>query len=198
MGLADDTLVVFTSDNGQMPGASVATPLRAGKGYLYEGGIRVPMMMRWPGHVRAGAVEATPAIAMDLAPTFLSAAGVDHEPDAFDGEDLLPVATGRGPLPRDALFVHYPHYCYHGKNDMASVVRLRDLKYIHHWDNDEHELYDLARDLGEQHNLCAERPGDVAALRARLQAWLAETGAELPRPYESIAADELPGKKRVR
>lgn len=76
LGLADDTLVVFTSDNGQMPGSSVADPLRGAKGHLHEGGIRVPMMMRWPGRVRAGAVESTPAIAMDFAPTFLDAAGV--------------------------------------------------------------------------------------------------------------------------
>ena len=197
-GLRENTLVVFTSDNGQMPGASVADPLRAGKGYLYEGGIRVPMMMRWPGHCRAGAVDNTPTISMDFAPTFLAAAGVAYDPSCFDGENLLSVASGNGSLQRDAVFLHYPHYCYHGKNDMGSIVRIGDLKYIHHWDNDDHELYDLDADLGERDNLYARRPGVAEQMRTRLEAWLVETEAQLPRPYQSIPASELPGKKRVR
>jgi len=195
-GVADETLVVFTSDNGQMPGASVADPLRAAKGYLYEGGIRVPMIVRWPGRVRAGAVEATPAISMDFAPTFLEAAGVPYDPGAFDGVSLLGLAERGAALPRDAIYLHYPHYCYHGKNHMGSVVRRGDLKYIHHYDDDEHELYDLAADLGERRNLAARRPRDVAALRAQLDAWLQDVGAQLPRAYADIPADELPGKKR--
>lgn len=196
MNLDSNTLVVFTSDNGQMPGASVATPLRAGKGYLYEGGIRVPMMMRWPNRIRAGCTESSPAISMDFAPTFLAAAGVPYEREEFDGESLLALASGQQALHRDAIFLHYPHYCYHGENDMASVVRCGDLKYIHHWDNDEHELYDLASDLGEQKNLYAAEGAAVAVLRARLLAWLDATHAELPRAYDSIPAEELPGTKR--
>lgn len=196
MGLASDTLVVFTSDNGQMPGASVADPLRAAKGYLYEGGIRVPMMIRWPGRVRAGAVESTPAISMDFAPTFLDAAGIDCEPDEFDGESLLPVAAGTGELERDAIYVHYPHYSYHGRNDMGSVVRAGSYKYIHHYDNDDHELFDLSSDIGEKVNLRDDMPDKVAELRGKLEAWLAATGAELPRPYADIPAAELPGRKR--
>ncbi len=195
-GIADDTLVVFTSDNGQMPGGSVADPLRAAKGYLYEGGIRVPMILRWPGRVRAGAVEATPAISMDFAPTFLEAAGVPFTEDAFDGVSLLPLAE-RGEAPaRAAVYVHYPHYAYHGDNHMGSVIRRGDLKYIHHYDDDEHELYDLAADLGERDNLIDRRPADAAALRQQLLAWLSEVGAQTPRPYDDIPASELPGKKR--
>jgi len=194
--LASNTLVVFTSDNGQMPGASVADPLRAAKGYLYEGGIRVPMMIRWPGRIRAGAVESTPAISMDFAPTFLDAAGIEYAADEFDGESLLPVAAGTGSLQRDAIYLHYPHYCYHGKNDMGSVIRCGDWKYIHHYDNDDHELFDLRSDIGEQVNLCDREPARVAELRSRLMAWLEATGAELPRLYGSIPATELPGRKR--
>lgn len=197
LGLADDTLVVFTSDNGQMPGASVADPLRGAKGHLYEGGIRVPMMLRWPGHVRAGAVAATPAIAMDFAPTFLAAAGVPFAPDEFDGVDLLPVTTGSGAVARDALYWHYPHYAYHGDNHMASAVRAGRWKYIHHYDDGAHELYDLEADLGERNNLCAAEPERTAALRTQLMEWLAATGAELPRRYADIPADELPGTKRA-
>ena len=198
MNLATNTLVVFTSDNGQMPGASVADPLRAGKGYLYEGGIRVPLLMRWPGHIRAGAVEATPAISMDFAPTFLDAAGIDYTAGEFDGESLLPVASGEGPSQRDAIYLHYPHYCYHGENDMGSVVRSGDYKYIHHYDNDDHELFDLKTDLGEKVNLYRTEPAKAAELHAKLMAWLASTGAELPRRYADIPAEELPGRKRSR
>lgn len=194
--LASNTLVVFTSDNGQMPGASVADPLRAAKGYLYEGGIRVPMMMRWPGRVRSGAVERTPGISMDFVPTFLDAAGVAYSSSDFDGESLLPLASGTRPLERDAIYWHYPHYCYHGKNDMASVVRSGDYKYIHHYDNEDHELFDLESDIGEQHNLFATMPQKAAALRSKLMAWLISTDAALPRPYVDIPAAELPGKKR--
>ena len=195
-GVCDETLVVFTSDNGQMPGASVADPLRAAKGYLYEGGIRVPMIVRWPGRVRAGAVEPTPAISMDFAPTFLDAAGVPYDRGAFDGVSLLPLVERAEVPDRGAIYLHYPHYSYHGDNHMGSVVRRGDLKYIHHYDDDAHELYDLAADLGERRNLAAERPADVAALRAELTAWLEAVGAQLPRPYAEIPAGELPGTKR--
>ena len=195
-GVDDETLVVFTSDNGQMPGASVADPLRAAKGYLYEGGIRVPMIVRWPGRVRAGAVEATPAISMDFAPTFLEAAGVPFDAAAFDGVSLLPLVERGETLGRDALCWHYPHYAYHGRNHLGSVIRRGSLKYIHHYDDDAHELYDLAVDLGERDNLAAARPDDVAALRAQLTTWLDRVGAQFPRRYADIPANELPGRKR--
>ncbi|MGC6487924.1 MAG: sulfatase [Planctomycetota bacterium] len=195
-GIADETLVVFTSDNGQMPGASVADPLRAAKGYLYEGGIRVPMIVRWPGRVPAGAVEATPAVSMDFAPTFLEAAGVPFDDGAFDGVSLLPLIARGEPLGREAIYVHYPHYSYHGRNHMGSVIRRGDLKYIHHYDDDAHELYDLADDIGERDNLAAARPAAAAALRAQLEDWLARVGAQLPRPYGAVPEGELPGTKR--
>jgi arylsulfatase A len=196
MRLSSNTLVVFTSDNGQMPGSSVADPLRAAKGYLYEGGIRVPMMMRWPGHIKAGAVDATPAISMDFAPTFLDAAGLDYAAQQFDGVSLLPVALGKGTLRRDALYWHYPHYCYHGANDMGSVVRCGNYKYIHHYDNHDHELFNLKTDIGETNNLYGTESAKAAELKAKLMAWLTATHAQLPRLYADIPAAELPGRKR--
>lgn len=197
MKLSSNTLVVFTSDNGQMPGSSVADPLREAKGYLYEGGIRVPMMMRWPGRIRAGVVDSTPAISMDFAPTFLEAAGIDYATNDFDGRSLLSVASGQGPLKREALYWHYPHYCYHGKNDMGSVIRCGNYKYIHHYDNDDHELFDLKADIGETMNLIDQDPAKTAELKAKLMAWLKETDAQLPRLYRNIPAAELPGRKRL-
>lgn len=198
MNLTSNTLVVFTSDNGQMPGASTADPLRAAKGYLYEGGIRVPLMIRWPGHIRAAAVDSTPAISMDFAPTFLEAAGIEYAAEEFDGESLLGVASGTASLDRDAIYVHFPHYCYHGNNNMGSIVRSGDFKYIHHYDNDDHELFDLRNDLGEKVNLYSTRPGKAAELRVKLMDWLKSTQAQLPRLYQDIPADELPGKKHAR
>ncbi|MCP4456134.1 MAG: sulfatase [Planctomycetes bacterium] len=197
MKLSENTLVVFTSDNGQMPGSSVADPLRDAKGYLYEGGIRVPMMMRWPGHIRAGVVDATPTISMDFAPTFLEAAGIKYGAQDFDGQSLLPVASGQGMLARDALYWHYPHYCYHGMNDMGSVIRCGNYKYIHHYDNDDHELFNLKTDIGEAVNLIREEPIRAAELKAKLMAWLKATDAQLPRFYVDIPAAELPGRKRA-
>lgn len=196
-GLTSKTLVVFTSDNGQMPGASVARPLRAAKGYLYEGGIRVPMMMRWPGQVRAGAVEKTPAISMDFVPTFLEAAGVPFDASSVDGVSLLALAQRGTALARDAIYLHFPHYAYHGRNHMGSVVRRGRYKYIHHYDDDAHELFDLERDLGERVNLAAREPALVAELRVDLLAWLERCQAAKPRPYGAIPARELPGKKRA-
>ncbi|MEE2888299.1 MAG: sulfatase [Planctomycetota bacterium] len=197
MGLSSNTLVVFTSDNGQMPGASTADPLRAAKGYLYEGGIRVPLMMRWPGRIRAGAVDATPAISMDFAPTFLEAAGVDYAAADFDGESLLGVASGRQPMHRDAIYVHFPHYSYHGRNNMGAVIRCGDYKYIHHFDNQDHELFNLGEDIGETVNLRSREPAKAAELKAKLMAWLKSTGAQLPRLYQDIPAAELPGRKHA-
>jgi arylsulfatase A-like enzyme len=197
MSLSENTLVVFTSDNGQMPGSSVADPLRAAKGYLYEGGIRVPMIMRWPGHIRAGAVDATPAISMDFAPTFLDAARIDYAAHEFDGTSLLPAASGQGALDRDALYWHYPHYSYHGMNDMGSVIRCGNYKYIHHYDNEDHELFNLKTDIGETVNLYSKEPARAAELKAKLMAWLNATDAQLPRLYADIPAAELPGRKRT-
>jgi arylsulfatase A-like enzyme len=197
MSLSENTLVVFTSDNGQMPGSSVADPLRSAKGYLYEGGIRVPMIMRWPGHIRAGAVDATPAISMDFAPTFLDAARIDYAAHEFDGTSLLPAASGQGALDRDALYWHYPHYSYHGMNDMGSVIRCGNYKYIHHYDNEDHELFNLKTDIGETVNLYSKEPARAAELKAKLMAWLSATDAQLPRLYADIPAAELPGRKRT-
>ncbi|MGE0144188.1 MAG: sulfatase [Planctomycetota bacterium] len=195
--LASNTLVVFTSDNGQMPGASVADPLRGAKGHLHEGGIRVPLIVRWPGRVPAGVVEATPVVSMDFAPTFLSAAGVSSESGDFDGVDLSPILFCAAELERDALFWHFPHYAYHGRNHMGGAVRSGRWKYIHHYDDEHHELYDLHADIGESRNLHAIEPARAAVLRERLFGWLAETGAAMPRPYDEIPADELPGTKRT-
>ena len=135
---------------GALDSVADTRPLRMAKGYLYEGGIRVPMMVRWPGAVAPGSRTATPAISTDLFATVLEAAGVPL-PAGYpgDGESLVPVLTGDGSLARDALFFHYPNYAWHRSNRLGGAIRVGDKKLIERFDDGSVELYDLAADLGE-------------------------------------------------
>jgi arylsulfatase A-like enzyme len=188
-GIADRTVVIFTSDNGGLsvkegpntPSTSNA-PLRDGKGYLHEGGIRVPLIVRWPGVVKPGATCSVPVSGQDLFPTILVAAGLMPPADApIDGESLVPLLKGEGSLKRDALFWHYPHYSNQGGKP-GGAVRRGDLKLIESYEDGRVELYDLAHDLGERHDLAAERPDDAARLRTRLADWRRSVDAQMPRP----------------
>ena len=182
-GRADNTLVIFTSDNGGWSGPADNAPLRAGKGYLYEGGLRVPLIVRWPGVVEPGRVSAVPAIGTDLFPTVLAAAGLELGADALvDGVDLGPVLRGADALERDALYWHAPNYAWHGDNRLGSAIRMGEHKLIHRFADDSIELYDLANDLAEQHDLSEQQPERAAALLARLEAWRADCDASLPTP----------------
>ena len=186
LGLADDTLVVFTSDNGPFLGVTEVQPLREGKGYLYEGGIRVPMLARWPGKIPAGSVSAEPVITTDLFPTFLAAAGLAPAPGTpLDGEDITPILTGSGRLRRDALFFHYPNYAFHGGNRLGSAVRVGPYKLIERFDDGSVELYHLASDLSESQNIASAEPEVAARLRARLAAWRSSVDAAMPKRRES-------------
>ncbi|MEZ4699157.1 MAG: sulfatase [Rhodothermales bacterium] len=187
LGLAEETLVIFTSDNGAYGGVADLAPLRGAKGHLYEGGLRVPLIVRWPGKIPAGTVSPEPVVSMDFYPTILEAAGLAPAPDRpLDGESLLPILTRSGPLRRDALFFHYPNYAFHGENRLGGAVREGDYKLIEHYDDGSVELYRLSDDLGEQRDLSADMPEKAAALRSRLDAWLVASGARMPVP---IAAD---------
>lgn len=181
--LADDTLVVFTSDNGPFGGVGDARPLRADKGHLYEGGIRVPLIVRWPGRIKGGVVSEEPVILTDFYPTFLEAAGLQPRKEyPGDGESLLPVLTGTGELQRDALFWHYPNFAFHRDNRLGSAIRVGDYKLIEFFADETVELYNLREDLGESRNLAPEEPERVAKLLGRLRAWRAASGAQLPTP----------------
>jgi arylsulfatase A-like enzyme len=181
--ISDETFVVFTSDNGPFGGVGDARPLRADKGHLYEGGIRVPLIVRWPGRVKAGTTCAEPVILTDFHPTLLEVAGLEPGvDDPGDGESLLPLLTGTGPLRRDALFWHFPNFAFHRANRLGSAIRIGDHKLIHFFDHDEVELYNLRQDLSETRNLAGEKPAVAASMLARLDAWRKESGAALPRP----------------
>ena len=183
--IEEETFVVFTSDNGPFGGVGDARPLRGDKGHLYEGGIRVPLIVRWPGKVAAGTVREDPVILTDFYPTLLEVAGLKtrkHYPG--DGESLLPLLTDKGDLERDAIFWHYPNFAFHRDNRLGSAIRMGDYKLIEFFDRNEVELYNLREDLGEKKNLAGVDAGRVQEMRKRLSRWREKSGARMPRPRE--------------
>lgn len=186
-GLDDNTWIIFTSDNGGLStlfteGAPTANgPLRAGKGWCYEGGIRVPLVVYGPGLQSRGKVVDTPVVSMDYFTTMLSLAGIDHEPN--DGVDLSPLLLMDKDIQRDELFWHYPHY--HGSGwKPGSAIRLGDWKLIHYYENDSVELFNLAVDPKEESNLVFDSPDRTEELFKRLRQRLTETGAMFPERRE--------------
>ena len=180
-GQKDNTLVIFTSDNGALISVADTRPLRKGKGYLYEGGIRVPMLVRWPGRIQPGARSGTPVLSTDLFETILAATGVGV-PDGYqgDGESILPVLTGSGKLERDAIHFHYPNYAWHRSNRLGGAIRAGDYKLIERFADGSVELFNLAEDLGEKHDIAAKMPDVARDLKARLAAWRKRVGAAMP------------------
>ncbi len=193
LGLATNTVVVFTSDNGGLatregpntPATSNA-PLRNGKGYLHEGGLRVPLLVRWPGMFAAGTVVNTPVISMDLFPTVTELAGLQVT-GKFDGVSLVPLLKGQGGITRDAIYWHYPHYANQVRSPEAPVgggpgaaMRSGDWKLIQHFESGRHELYDLSKDIGEADNLADAMPAMVEAMGKQLHAWQNSVKAQWP------------------
>lgn len=190
LGVADNTLVILTSDNGgyinKFDGMQVTdnTPLRSGKGSLYEGGIRVPAIIRWPGVTRPGADSDVPISSIDYYRTILSVAGLPGDREynrAVDGIDLTPVLRDPDHVPdRAALYFHYPHY--YATTSPVSALRVGHWKLLRYYEDSRAELYNLEDDLGERRNLAGEKPEIAAALTERLEAWWAQMGAQHPSP----------------
>ena len=186
MGLSDDTVVIFFSDNGGLstkpkmgPGSN--SPLRAGKGWLYEGGIREPTIVRAPGVTKPGSVSDQPVVSMDFFPTMLELAGLPLKPNLHaDGRSLLPELTGkkRKPIP---LYWHYPHY--HGSNwKPGASIRDGDWKLIKFYDHEKVELYNLKKDPSEKKDLAKKNPARAKELEYKLIAWQKQMKAKLPEP----------------
>ena len=179
-----------------------SAPLRANKGAYYEGGIRVPLIVKWPGVAKAGHVSAEPVISTDLYPTCLAAAGLPARPNQhIDGRNLQPLLTGGATLGRPAIFWHFPHYNDHPHSVPSGVIRQGPWKLIETFDPEGLELYNLADDLGEQRNLAAAQPARVAELRRALDAWRLEVGAEMMRPnpdYDPNVQAPQKGKKKAK
>jgi uncharacterized sulfatase len=186
--LTESTLVVFTSDNGGLQlrsrhdmryiRASWNHPLREGKGTLYEGGLRIPAIVRWPGSIDGDRISGEIIISTDLYPTLAEVAGVsiDHE---IEGTSLLPYLIQSEGIDRETLHWHYPHYHI---GMPGGVIREGDYKLIEYFETGEVELYNLKEDPGESHNLASELPGKAEELRQKLQSWRVENNAQMPSP----------------
>jgi arylsulfatase A-like enzyme len=197
LGIGDRTIVVFVSDNGGLStlangGTGSPTsnlPLRAGKGWLYEGGIRSPLIVKWPGVTEPGTVIDEPAITNDLFPTLLEMAQVPLS-IAFEGdaESLAPLLRGAEALDRNALYWHFPHY--HGSgNTPTGAVRAGDYKLIEWFEDGRVELYNLAADVGEATNLATQMPEKTEQLLGMLRAWRQRVEARMPTPNPDWSAE---------
>ena len=183
LGLRDNTLVFFTSDNGGLSTSegwpTSNLPLRGGKGWMYEGGIREPFLVRWPSVIKPGSIVNTPVSSPDIFPTLLEVANVTRTPgQTLDGLSLVPVFRGEG-LQERPLFWHYPHYGNQG-GAPAAAIRSGDWKLIWWFEDDRFELFNLAKDLGETTNLIAPESARAHALQLELQAWQKEVAAKMP------------------
>jgi len=195
--LADNTLVIFTSDNGGLELRNITenAPLRAGKGSSYEGGVRVPMIVRWPKAKRNLKTLDEPVITMDVFATVANVLGTGGTKDYHqDGANFLPLLEGNTEaLDREALFWHYPHY-HPGGASPYSAVRQGNYKLIEFHEDQHLELYDLEKDIGEENNLIAEVPEVANDLYNQLEAWRKQLNAQMPLSnpqYDSIKAEEF-------
>lgn len=209
--LAEKTLVIFASDNGGVGGYRAAgipkagditdnAPLRGGKGMLYEGGVRVPFIFRWPGRIKPGTLSDEPIISVDLHPTLLALSGAPApEGQPLDGLNLLPLLYGETKtLRRDALYWHFPGYLGAGagawRTTPAGAVRVGDYKLLEFFEDGRLELYNVREDVGQKHDLAKEKPDMVRDLHAKLLAW--REAVKAPMPAKRAAANtKLSGAK---
>ncbi len=188
--LSENTVVIFTSDNGGLHvrewkrevKATQNDPLRAGKGYLYEGGIREPLIVRWPGVVKQGVVCTNAMTSVDYFPTLLEIAGVKiPENQIIDGQSILPLLKGTLSTKPRELYWHYPHYPNQGGSP-GGAIREGDFKLIDFYEDGHWELYNLRDDVGEKNNLASVMPEKAYQLATKLDVWRRNVGAEMPLP----------------
>ena len=205
--LTENTLVLFLSDNGGLTRVWFNDPLRGGKGQLYEGGIRVPLIARWPNHIEAGTTNSTPVHVVDLFPTFMELVGGQSQPDQIlDGVSFLPLLQGKK-ITREAIYSHHPEYVVAFAKTPCSMIRKRNYKLIHYFGDyldpegcepkahslsgrfilgARTELFDLAKDPGETRDLAAALPEITKELMADLQSWWNDTDAKMPTPNPNM------------
>lgn len=197
-GLAENTIVIFFSDNGGMSAANFGnpkrqvpeskldgaystsnSPLRGAKGWLYEGGIRVPMIVKWPGRGNKGAVCQEPVISTDFYPAILEMAGLPAMPNQHvDGVSFVPALKGE-PFERKAIYWHFPHYSNHGMQSPGGAIRLGDYKLLEYFENNTVQLFNLKADPSEQKDLSRSQPKKAAELLKMLRAWRQEVSAQM-------------------
>jgi len=182
LGIADNTAILFTSDNGGLELRNITDNgiIRAGKGSAYEGGVRVPFIAYIPGVTKGGAVSGLPIIGMDLYPTIIDLAGLDVIEN--DGKNLLPYLRSTDlPIHRSTIFWHYPHY-HNGGATPYSAMRKDNYKLIEFFEDSSLELYNLEQDIGEERNLCDSFPDLARELHRELQGWRDNVDAQYPSP----------------
>lgn len=204
-GLTEKTIVVFMSDNGGLSTSeghpTSNLPLRAGKGWPYEGGVREPWIICAPSVAKPGSTCDTPVISTDYYPTLLELAGLPLKPQQHvDGVSLVPLLKGEGVERGKPLFWHYPHYGNQGGAPYGAI-RDGDWKLIEWYENGALELYNISRDIGEKHDLVAQQPDKVKELHVKLIAWRQEVGALMPTPnpnFDPQAKPQTPKKPKKR
>jgi arylsulfatase A-like enzyme len=209
--LADNTIVVFFSDNGGMAAANFGNPnrvidpsklnkafstsnlpLRGAKGWLYEGGIRVPMIVKWPLGGKSGVTCQEPVISTDFYPSIIEMLELDVGSQNLDGHSLVPLIKGET-MDRGAIFWHFPHYSNHGMQSPGGAIRDGDYKLIEYYENGSVQLFDLKNDLAEEHDLSKAKPDKVLELRERLRDWRERVGAKMMAPNPQY----IPREKNV-
>ncbi len=190
LGIADRTVVMFMSDNGGLIPVTSNVPLRAGKGTLYEGGVREPMIVRWPGVTKPASECDVPVISVDFYPTILEIAGVKDTPGhVVDGVSVVPLLRQSGSLQPRSLYWHYPHY-HTGGATPSGAIRDGDFKLIEFFEDGRLELYNLKEDIGETKNLAPAMPQKAADLHANLDRWRRAVNAQLPAPNPDYGPSE--------
>ena len=198
LNIADNTIIIFTSDNGGMSAtnrfqinnnraqmdqrfSSSMLPLRGGKGWMYEGGIRVPLIVYWPGNTEPGMVTNVPVTGTDFYPTLLEMLDLPLMPEQHkDGISFVPLLEGKPFSGHDAIYWHFPHYSNHGNQSPGGAVRVGQYKLLEYFENGTVQLYDLENDLGEQRDISKERPEITQELLKMLQDWRQQTDAKMP------------------
>ncbi len=210
--LAQNTVLIFVSDNGGVGGYAAEgvkannitdnAPLRSGKGSLYEGGTRVPFVIRWPGVVKPGTSSNVPGIHVDMYPTLVSIAGGSlPAKQVFDGESLLPLFRDpAAKLAREAIYQHFPGYLGSGENTWrttpVSLIQVGDWKLMEYLEAGRLELYNLSEDIGESRNLAQSNPAKAKELHTKLLAWRAAINAPMPTKNTAVAGDASAKKKK--
>jgi len=202
LDIDDDTIVILFSDNGGMSGANFGNParsiakqrldkafstsnlpLRGAKGWLYEGGIREPLIIHWPGAGPQGSVCEVPVISTDVYPTILDLVGVPLRPKQHaDGVSLAGLVKGAKSLEREAIYWHFPHYSNHGMQSPGGAIRVGDYKLLEYFENNTVQLFNLREDIGEQNDLSQNEPDKAAELRSMLHAWRKQVSARMLEP----------------
>jgi len=199
--IEDQTVVIFYSDNGGMSAANFwdpereisekvldkaystsNLPLRGAKGWMYEGGIRVPLIIKWPGKGLQKATCSVPVTSPDFFPTILDMVGINSQSIASDGLSIAPLVTGEMELYREAIYWHFPHYSNHGMQSAGGAVRSGDFKLLEYYDTGNVQLFNLKEDIGEQNDLSTTEPKKVEELKKMLHNWRESVGAKMMNP----------------